>query len=181
MFAYCLNNPIVYVDSSGYRVTAVPFIENGLNLPAEGGIPVSIDGVTYYYAIYYNRGGELYEYWFDCDGNLIHVRHHSTHGNSGIHDDPHDHTGYRDDKGNNTHTKGPEPVDDNFKSPNQQMISNPSIGLLIPQVAPSRQSLSRPSWPRGSSSGSGMTTALVATMFVGGLFCRYIMTTSRMH
>lgn len=87
---------------------------------------------------------------------MVHVRHHSNHGNSNDHDDPHDHTGFRTKDGHNTHTRGPEPVDENYKSPKQtdventgviethrhpialpkeqRMISETSIGVAVPVV-----------------------------------------------
>ena len=93
-------------------------IENGLNLPVGGGIPVTIDGTTYYYAIDI-QNGEVYEYWFDADGNLIWGRHHSDHNKPTKHENPHDHKGGKDKNGNNTLVGGPQPVDKNFHGPHQ--------------------------------------------------------------
>ena len=121
-------------------------IENGLNLPAKGGIPVIIDGTTYYYAIDI-KNGELYEYWFDADGNLIWGRHHTAHKKPWKHDDPHDHKGGKDEKGNNTLVDGPQPVDEKFHGPNQlthqrendlnvgNVAASVAVGVVIYQIA----------------------------------------------
>ena len=115
----------MYIDSEGTIPENPPFIANGLNLPVDGGIPIEINGTIYYYAISYNSQGELYEYWFDVDGNLVHVRHHSTHGNAAEHSNPHDHDGKKDKNGNNTIDHKRLPVDDNFKSPD--LMHNPQL------------------------------------------------------
>lgn len=117
-FAYCLNNPILFLDKNGNRASLPPLVEGGLNLPASGGIPVVINGNTYYYAIDIQHG-ELYEYWFDANGDLIWGRHHSTHRKPWKHTNPHDHKGGKDKNGNNTLVDGPQPVDENFHGPNQ--------------------------------------------------------------
>ena len=118
IFAYCLNNPIKYLDASGDSASLPPMIENGLNLPSNGGLPVVINGITYYYAIEINNG-ELFEYWFDAEGNLIWGRHHSNHRTPWKHNNPHDHRGGKDKDGNNTLVGGPQPVDEKFHGPDQ--------------------------------------------------------------
>ena len=120
MFVYCLNNPIIYVDNCGNIADCPPIIENGLNLPASGGVPVVIDGTTYYYASKYENGA-LYEYWFDANGNLIWGRHNTDHRKPWKHTNPHDHQGGKDDDGNNTLINGPQPVDDKFQAPDQSV------------------------------------------------------------
>ena len=124
MFAYCLNNPVVYLDVTGCSVTTPPMITGGLNLPTGGGIPIVIDGQSYQYAISYNSNGELYEYWFDTDGNLVWIRHNSDHRTPWKHKNPHDHEGGKDNNGNNTLKSGPLPVDEKFKTPNDTSRSN---------------------------------------------------------
>ena len=72
MFAYCGNNPIMYADSSGTQADGVVCKLSGLNLPSDGSASsVTIDGQLYYYVTRYNGAGDLYEYWYDADGNLI--------------------------------------------------------------------------------------------------------------
>ena len=146
MFAYCLNNPVLYLDKSGKSASLPPMIENGLNLPASGGIPVVIDGTTYYYAIDI-QNGELYEYWFDVDGNLIWGRHHSDHNKPWKHKDPHDHKGGKDKEGNNTIVNGPQPVDEKFHGPDQlayqrendlnagHVFAGVAVGVAVYQIA----------------------------------------------
>ena len=141
MFAYCLNNPVLYLDRLGTSAVVPPLIENGLNLPQSGGIPVVINGTTYYYAVSYNSSGELYEYWFDANGDLAHVRHHSTHGNEEHHENPHDHEGTKGKKGKNSIKKERLPVDDNFNSPlestvpqkdySKEIMGNVTVGIVV--------------------------------------------------
>ncbi len=119
LFVYVSNNPILYLDSSGRSITLPPVIQNGLNLPAGGGLPVAIDGTNYYYAIDIHNG-ELYEYWFDVNGNLVWGRHHSFHNKPWAHKNPHDHKGGKDKEGNNTLVGGPQPVDEKFQPPPKQ-------------------------------------------------------------
>ena len=115
-----------------------PLVENGLNLPPSGGIPVVIDGVTYYYAVSYNSSGELYEYWFNANGDLVWARHHSNHRTPWKHDDPHDHKGGKDKNGKNTLDGGPQPIDDRYKTPdqlsNRQSHSNEALGYALAGV-----------------------------------------------
>ena len=118
IFSYCKNNPIKYVDDCGHFAEIPPLVENGLNLPASGGVPVVIDGTTYYYAVGYSGSGALYEYWFDSEGNLVHARHHTNHNKPWNHDDPHDHPGGKDKDGNNT-IGGKQEVDEKFQPPKQ--------------------------------------------------------------
>ena len=118
MFSYCNNNPVIYWDAEGTFPAEIPMIENGLNLPHSGGMPITIDGTTYYYAIDIQHG-ELYEYWFDGNGNLVWARHHSNHNKPWAHDDPHDHKGGKDKDGNNTLVTGPLPKNDHFKGPKE--------------------------------------------------------------
>ena len=123
MFAYCLNNPVVNLDRDGQIPSAVPVISSGLNLPPTGGLPVVIDGETFYYAIKYDHG-DLHEYWFDSNGNLVWGRHHSDHRTPWKHDDPHDHQGGKDEKGNNTLVGGPKPVNSKFQPPQNITVDN---------------------------------------------------------
>ena len=118
IFGYCLNNPVLYLDNSGNSASLPPMIENGLNLPAGGGIPVVIEGSIYYYAISV-QNGQLYEYWFDINGNLAWGRHHTDHNKPWKHSDPHDHKGGKDKDGNNTLIDGPQPVNEKFQPPEQ--------------------------------------------------------------
>ena len=138
MFAYCGNNPVLYLDSNGKRFILPPMIENGLNLPATGGKPVIINGITYQYAIEI-KNGELYEYWFNESGDLVWARHHSDHRTPQKHSNPHDHKGSKDKNGNNTIIKGPLPVDKNFNSPqksqNNQTVEQVVTGLAASIVA----------------------------------------------
>lgn len=121
LFSYCKNNPTLYLDKLGTNPVVPPMVENGLNLPPQGGIPVVVNGVTYYYAIGYSPSDELYEYWFDSQGNLIRARHHSTHGNEKEHKSPHDHEGTKGKKGKNSIKKERLPVDEKFKSPQESL------------------------------------------------------------
>jgi RHS repeat-associated protein len=146
MFAYCLNNPVLYVDYGGSKASLPPMVENGLNLPASGGIPIEINGTTYYYAIDV-QNGQLYEYWFDVDGNLVHGRHHSDHNKPWKHEDPHDHKGGKDKNGNNTLVGGPQPVDEKFHGPDKSVyepynkqtaeyvVTGVALGYAVYQVA----------------------------------------------
>jgi len=146
MIVYCLNNPVLLFDKLGYSASLVPMIENGLNLPAGGGIPVVINGTTYYYAIDIQHG-ELYEYWFDAEGNLIWGRHNTDHNKPWKHTDPHDHKGGKDEKGNNTLVDGPQPVDNNFHKPEKitakkesridakEVVTGAAVTVVIYQIA----------------------------------------------
>ena len=134
MFAYCNNNPVIYYDACGSSTALPPMIENGLNLPASGGIPVEIDGTTYYYAIDI-QNGELYEYWFDAEGNLIWGRHHSTHKQPWKHDNPHDHQGGKDKNGNNTLVGGPQKPNDKFQPPEQCSQANINCSKALDDIA----------------------------------------------
>ena len=80
----------------------------GLDLPDGCGVEVTIDGETYLYYYTTNSRGELYEYWYDTDGNLVWARHHSCHYSNSDHTNPHDHPGSKDDDGENT--IGPQQV-----------------------------------------------------------------------
>lgn len=141
LFVYCKNNPVLYLDELGTSAMIPPLVENGLNLPVSGGLPVVINGTTYYYAVNYNSSGELYEYWFDSNGNLVRARHHSTHGNEKEHENPHDHEGTKGRNDKNSIKKKRLPVDDNFKSPlesadvqkndNAEIIGNAAAGIII--------------------------------------------------
>lgn len=105
-----------------------------------------INGITYRYAISFNGIGELYEYWFDTEGNLVWVRHHSNHKTPHKHENPHDHRGKKDDKGNNTIEKGPLPVDKDFHSPEkfsyqkdpdndtQQLAAGVATGIIVYEI-----------------------------------------------
>ena len=116
MFIYCLNNPTIMVDQNGEYPTVMPFVTDGLEMPANAA-PVYVNDVLHYYAIKYNSAGELYEYWFDSKGNLIRVRHHSNHRFPNQHDNPHDHEGGKGRKDKNTEKREPLPVDDDYQSP----------------------------------------------------------------
>lgn len=118
MFAYCVNNPISYRDILGARPVLLPHIVNGLNLPPSGGVPVNINGTIYYYAIDV-QNGELYEYWFDSEGNIVWGRHHSDHKKPWRHENPHDHQGGKDKDDENTLVGGPKPVDKKFHGPDE--------------------------------------------------------------
>ena len=118
MYAYCLSNPVRYVDYCGRFSGSPPVIGPGLTLPEGGGWEINIDGTVYYYTVSYNGNGELYEYWFDANGDLVWIRHHSTHGNGKHHEDPHDHRGGKDKDGKNTIGKK-EKRDDKFRPPEQ--------------------------------------------------------------
>ena len=142
MFAYCNNNPILYCDISGDKAVLPPHIANGLNLPPSGGTPVDINGTVRYYAID-TQNGELFEYWFDTDGNLVWGRHHSDHRTPWIHEKPHDHKGGKDKKGNNTLVGGPKPVDKNYHSPDEFSLHpeetmeyvNTAAGIAVAGIA----------------------------------------------
>jgi hypothetical protein len=146
LFTYCLNNPVLFLDRNGRSASLPPMIENGLNLPTSGGIPIEINGTTYYYAIDM-QNGEIYEYWFDADGNLVWGRHHSTHNKPWKHKNPHDHKGGKDKNGNNTLVDGPQPVDENFRGPNQSnfqrntnlnagyVVAGAVVGVVVYQIA----------------------------------------------
>ena len=97
MFAYCNNNPISFLDAGGNKMVS----RLGLDLPPGEGVEIIIDGETFYYYSETNTTGELYEYWYDSNGNLKWVRHHSNHGNPKKHNNPHDHTGTKDNNGEN--------------------------------------------------------------------------------
>ena len=81
--------------------------------------------LCYYYYSKTNSQGELYEYWYDSNGNLVNVRHNSTHGERGR-TNPHDHKGYRTKEGHNTESRKAYPPDDDFKPPNSNDGSNSS-------------------------------------------------------
>ena len=68
------------------------------------------------YVTEYTKKGELYEYWVNGDGHIVHSRHHSDHGNPKNHEVPHDHDWYDDDDGNNKPGKGHSP-DSGFQAP----------------------------------------------------------------
>ena len=130
MYAYCLNNPILYRDETGHSAALPPMVENGLNLPSSGGWPVEIDGTIYYYATDI-QNGQLYEYWFDVDGNLVWARHHSDHKQPHKHEDPHDHKGGKGKGGKNTLVGGPQEVNEKFQPPKRfSYADNPNDNTL---------------------------------------------------
>ncbi len=180
MFAYCLNNPVMYQDSNGQHAMVPPFVVNGLNLPPEGGIPVIIEGVLYYYATRFNSAGELYEFWFNANGDLVHVRHHSTHRTPSEHKNPHDHTGRRDDKGNNTQSKGPEPVDDKFQAPDKNTRDDTTSQSRFPVITFPQINLTQNVRSYGGGGGY-ICVDLVAGMFVGTLVGRFVITKAYDH
>ncbi len=67
-----------------------------------------------------NGHGDLYEGWYDSDGNIERARHHSTHGNDKHHENPHDHEGSKDEKGRpslNPKSVSPDPK---YKTPEEE-------------------------------------------------------------
>lgn len=69
----------------------------------------------------YNGHGELYEGWYDSDGNIQRVRHHNNHGNSKTHSKvPHDHKGIKDKNGKPTTSKVPEDPDPDYQTPDSK-------------------------------------------------------------
>jgi hypothetical protein len=63
-----------------------------------------------------NSNGELYEAWYDGEGWLKHMRHHSDHFNPKNHMNPHDHWGI--DNGNGGRKlSGPKEKDPDYRSP----------------------------------------------------------------
>ena len=121
MYVYCTNNPVCSFDPSGrYKIT-LPVLAKGLNLPVGQGTTVPINGETYYYYSVVQRGGYTYEYWYDVNGNLVHVRHNTDHKQPWAHEDPHDHKGGKDKDGHNTIIKTPLPKDEDFHPPEKDM------------------------------------------------------------
>ena len=131
MFTYCHNNPVKHYDPTGCYTITVPILTRGLNLPSGQGIPVELNGTTYYYYSIVNRGGYLYEYWYDANGNLIWIRHHTDHNAPWAHTNPHDHKGSKDDNGYNTEETKPLPPNDDFQSPQkmESILPEISVGL----------------------------------------------------
>ena len=145
-----------------------PMIENGLNLPASGGWPVVIDGELYYYAVKYNGRGDLYEYWFNSNGDLVRVRHHSQHSDSGIHKNPHDHKGYRDEDGSNTESKKSEEVDERFQAPKQSSLELPSKEKTLEEKFQINEPFSSHSFDLGFSFDHAAGGVIIAFALVGG-------------
>lgn len=127
----------MYADSSGTQADGVVCKLSGLNLPSDGSASsVTIDGQLYYYVTRYNGAGDLYEYWYDADGNLIWARHHSDHKNPKLHKNPHDHEGTKDKKGNNTISKKAQEENEKFHSPqNSVTVRQPSTEEIIEVAA----------------------------------------------
>ena len=135
MFAYCNNNPIMYIDAAGCYAISVPTLAKGLNLPNGAGAPVEIGGeVLYYYSIV-NRGGYLYEYWYDANGNLIWIRHHTDHNQPQKHENPHDHRGKKDKDGYNTEDSTPLPPNNKYHPPKNVTIVPADLGKNVTTVA----------------------------------------------
>ncbi|MBE6946167.1 MAG: RHS repeat-associated core domain-containing protein [Ruminococcaceae bacterium] len=133
MFAYCNNNPVSRVDYSGYDSCShdnlhanelpIVFLGGGLNLPEGAGTLVEVAGELYYYWSTYYKG-QLYEYWYNMNRELVWGRHHSDHSTPWYHSNPHDHIGAKDKKGNNTIVGGPQPVNSDFKSHVESNLGN---------------------------------------------------------
>lgn len=130
MFAYCNNNPVNLIDSSGALPKFSPeFIkENGEWVDTAIGMLL--------YVTEFNRKGYLYEYWVELEGKIRWSRHHTNHGNSKNHPVvPHDHEWHDDDDGNNTPNSKWQPPNPGFKAPGSddnstKMISG-AVGFLV--------------------------------------------------
>ena len=137
IFAYCKNQYINCADMSGAFVFVVTVGLEDSVLKDDLGIDdvdefsdcdcyrsivicgaVPMRGAPNGYASGYNGDGELYEAWYDTDGNIIRARHHSQHRNPKMHPkNPHDHRGTKDKNGNPTISHDSEDPDPNFKTP----------------------------------------------------------------
>ena len=150
VYAYCRNQCINCADKSGAFVFV---ITNGLQdalLATEqrideiddasncdcvraiviGGV-IPMTGTPNGYASGYNSSGELYEGWYDSDGNIIRMRHHSNHKNPKTHPkNPHDHRGKKDDNGRPTIDHRAEDPDPNFKAPESDESSDSAEMVL---------------------------------------------------
>jgi RHS repeat-associated protein len=103
-YAYCLNNSVNRVDSSGRE--SIPF--KGLEYPShlneffEGDVvfgstnPLPYFGEPFSYTYGYNPSGELYERWYGPDRLPEMDIHHSDHGHPKYHTNPHKHIWQRD-------------------------------------------------------------------------------------
>ena len=90
-------------------------VERWIRETAKYGGSVSSAEFTYRYE--YSKQGDLYEYWDDpVTGKHVWSRHHSDHGNPKYHKNPHDHSWYDDDDGNNR-PGPPLPVNPSFHAP----------------------------------------------------------------
>ena len=149
IFAYCRNQPINCIDSNG---TFVFVLTTGLediilfsdydtqydqnnskrNTAYEiiTGAVIPMQGPPNGYLSGHNGHGDLYESWYDSDGNVERVRHHSNHGNEKRHPkNPHDHKGIKDKNGKPTLSPEAEDPDPDYKSPESDVATNASNAL----------------------------------------------------
>jgi len=123
MFAYCLNNPVNWIDIYGEKPT---FLQEILNQFTEW-VMTPLGLLRYVYII--NRGGFKSEYWVDSDGYAQWSRHHTNHGHPKGHPVvPHDHKWYDDDDGNHKEDSKWQNPDQRFQPPKsvQQTPNNES-------------------------------------------------------
>lgn len=166
IYAYCRNQPINCIDDNGAFLIIVTvgledaiassdidpskaYSENncdclyqiiaGAVIPVKGGPPNGYLSGT-------NSQGELYEGWYDSNGDIEWSRHHSHHNNPKKHpDNPHDHPGIKDENGNPTlgkqQKKNPDyeapdsKTDEASESDGATNISNALIGASLVYLA----------------------------------------------
>ena len=144
LYSYCKNQCINCADTNGmfvfiitsgledallsseaqYEEISDAYGCNCVHAIVVGGV-IPMTGTPNGYASGYNGSGELYEGWYDSDGNIIRVRHHSNHKNPKTHPkNPHDHRGKKDANGKPTIDHKGEDPDPNYKAPTADKNSN---------------------------------------------------------
>ena len=137
LYSYCKNQCINCADTNGmfvfiitsgledallsseaqYEEISDAYGCNCVHAIVVGGV-IPMTGTPNGYASGYNGSRELYEDWYDSDGNIIRIRHHSNHKNPKTHPkNPHDHRGKKDANGKPTIDHKGEDPDPNYKAP----------------------------------------------------------------
>ena len=139
MFAYCNNNAVLYNDKTGERINGPSFelvndgggssgktqdretkIQRTSTYGCEDWIASAANWSTY--DTQFTKKGEMFENWYDEDGNKIWSRHHSDHGNPKWHKNPHDHE-WKVKEDGNREPGDPLPPNPNFKSPTETNVN----------------------------------------------------------
>ena len=154
LYAYCRNQPINCLDRNGMFVFILTVGLENATVSTEfdaavsdngsdcdclqeivAGAVIPMKGPPNGYLSGKNGHGDLYEGWYDSEGNIERARHHSNHGNEKNHPkNPHDHKGTKDKNGNPTlDPKGEDPNPD-YQAPETETstnFANALVGSLI--------------------------------------------------
>ena len=154
LFAYCRNQPINCLDHNGMFVLIMTVgLENAtvstkfdaavsandsdcdcLHKIVMGAV-IPMKGPSNGYLTGKNGHGDLYEGWYDSEGNLERTRHHSNHGNEKTHPrNPHDHKIKKDKDGHLTLDPDAEDPNPDYQAPETEIstnFANALVGSLV--------------------------------------------------